>query len=341
MTTDLMDTEALLAPISSENPAGIDIRKDTSAQTLYRQAKQARANARGIERQQLQGNNLSSKTDWKNVYRLSVNILTTQAKDIEVATWLIEAGLRLHGFTGLSAGFKFTANLIEKYWEILYPLPDEEGLLTKVGPFIGLNGEDVEGSLIAPLALTPILEFENGTVLTLWHYQQARQNSEASKLEEIKAAIQVIPVETLKDVLNTLESCIAHFSQLVAILNEKCANQSPPSSRVFEQLRNCLECFRANTTTLVTEAPTKKEPIAPKIEAKPSIKIPTPREQALENLVAIAQFFRDTEPHSPLPYILERAVRWGKMALPDLLKELLQDESSKKQLNQLTGIEFK
>jgi type VI secretion system protein ImpA len=45
----------------------------------------------------------------------------------------MEAALRLQGFSGLSESFKLVANLIEKYWEIIYPFPDEEGIQTKKG----------------------------------------------------------------------------------------------------------------------------------------------------------------------------------------------------------------
>jgi len=56
-------------------------------------------------------------------------------------------------------------------------------------------------------------------------------------------------------------------------------------------------------------------------------------------LLEVAKFFRQTEPHSPLPYLLERVVRWGKMPLPLLLRELIQDDQSWSNLCNLTGIE--
>ena len=49
------------------------------------------------------------------------------------------------------------------------------------------------------------------------------------------------------------------------------------------------------------------------------------REHALIMLQEIAEFFRRTEPHSPLAYTLEQAVRWGRTPLPKLLEELIPD----------------
>ena len=42
-------------------------------------------------------------------------------------------------------------------------------------------------------------------------------------------------------------------------------------------------------------------------------------------LQEIAEYFRRTEPHSPLAYALEQAVRWGRTPLPKLLEELIPD----------------
>ena len=42
---------------------------------------------------------------------------------------------------------------------------------------------------------------------------------------------------------------------------------------------------------------------------------PQSRADALHGLAAVAQYFRHTEPHSPLAYLIERAIRWGEMPL--------------------------
>ena len=55
-------------------------------------------------------------------------------------------------------------------------------------------------------------------------------------------------------------------------------------------------------------------------------------------LKAVADFFRRSEPHSPLPFALEQAVRWGQMPLPQLLRELIPDEGARHNLFKLTGI---
>ncbi|MGL5094640.1 MAG: type VI secretion system protein TssA, partial [Planctomycetia bacterium] len=62
------------------------------------------------------------------------------------------------------------------------------------------------------------------------------------------------------------------------------------------------------------------------------------REDALRALQQIADYMRRTEPHSPVSYAVDQAVRWGRMPLPELLQELVDDDGSRKQMFRLVGI---
>jgi type VI secretion system protein ImpA len=62
------------------------------------------------------------------------------------------------------------------------------------------------------------------------------------------------------------------------------------------------------------------------------------REQAFQQLLQLAAYFRRTEPHSPLSYSIERVVRWGQMPLPELLNEIVTEENARNNLFWLAGI---
>lgn len=47
------------------------------------------------------------------------------------------------------------------------------------------------------------------------------------------------------------------------------------------------------------------------------------RKAALNLLSKLAEFFRKTEPHSPISYSLQQAIRWADLSLPELLEELV------------------
>jgi type VI secretion system protein ImpA len=58
------------------------------------------------------------------------------------------------------------------------------------------------------------------------------------------------------------------------------------------------------------------------IDPTPRGAAPSDRDAAYRALAEIAAFLRRVEPHSPTPYLIERAVRWGGMALPEVMADL-------------------
>ena len=62
------------------------------------------------------------------------------------------------------------------------------------------------------------------------------------------------------------------------------------------------------------------------------------RADALKRLDAVAEFFHKTEPHSPVSYLVQRAVRWGNMPLENWLQDVIKDETVLYQLRQTLGL---
>jgi type VI secretion system protein ImpA len=62
------------------------------------------------------------------------------------------------------------------------------------------------------------------------------------------------------------------------------------------------------------------------------------REDALKRLDEVAKWFRRTEPHSPLAYTLDEAVRRGRMTLPELLAEIVPDYATRSTILTSLGI---
>jgi type VI secretion system ImpA family protein len=63
------------------------------------------------------------------------------------------------------------------------------------------------------------------------------------------------------------------------------------------------------------------------------------REEAYALLAEIANFLARIEPHSPVPYLLQRAIAWGGMSLQELLPELLNDQSALKDVGHLLRLQ--
>ena len=355
----------LFKPISKENPVGSNLREDVSPQSLYYHIKDARTRARNIERKiQLGDQDLDAKADWKIVYDDAIEILTKHTKDIEVAVWLLESLIRRHSFAGLNLGFQLLYKLFDQYWETIYPLPDEEGVEARLAPLAGLNGEDLEGSLIQPISEVFITEGNTVGPFSLWEYQQSLEiekitdpKSLEKKIEQgsvmpesIKKAVSESSAKFYQQLNDNISECISSFKLLNRLLEEKCGRNAPSSSYTTQALEN----FQDHIRFILKDAPfvinTHNEIINNEIEKQvlnessselaysiSSNNIDS-RETALVLLIKIADFFKKTEPHSPIPYLLDRAVRWGNLPFPELLKEMINDEGARKSVYEMSGI---
>jgi type VI secretion system protein ImpA len=378
---DVLDFAKLTAPISPEKPAGNDPRLNPSPTSLYFKIKDDRRNACELERP---GSDKSP--DWIVVKQAAIKILAEQAKDLSVSAYLIEAMIRLEGFAGLRDGLRLTRELVEKYWDGLYPMADgpdlarekelrakpdltpeekeelqtlsEENRSTRLAPLIGLNGHESDGTLIAPIARVPITDVTSLGQLALAQYnegnfikkmadpkaQQQKIDAGGITLDKFqKAVAETEPAFYLK-LVDDLNGALTELGKLGTTIDQRCDGKGPPISSIRTRLTECLDVVKevARDKLRVAAPPAdgaaKKDGEAkPGGPAAPAGAVQT-REQALESLLKVADFFRRTEPHSPLSYALDQIVRWGRMPLPELWTELIGDEAPRKSVFKQVGI---
>src|SRR5690606_9820464 len=120
----VIDLDALLAPISDENPGGDSLRYSG----IYDEIAEARR--ADIDVAQGEWQTELKTADYRKVVEVAVNALTTLSKDLQIAAWLGEALINLHGFAGLRDSLKLMAGLHENYWDGAFPVVednDQEG----------------------------------------------------------------------------------------------------------------------------------------------------------------------------------------------------------------------
>lgn len=351
-----MDITALSTPLSQDSPVGLDLRKDFSPHSLYHQVKDARNLARSLERQQLQENTEVNPTiAWQKVIELSQKIFTTYSKDLEICAWFIEALLRVYGFVGLRDGFIFARQLSEQFWDIIYPLPDEDGIFTRVAAFAGLNGIETDGALILPISNLPLTDGPNK--FNLWQFDQAQEVSRMSdpvkqskRIEDGAVVLKTIELEAAETseqfyraLIKTLNECLDQYKAFIAFLDLKCGSDSPPSSRIQNTISRCRDAtIHLSQFTKKTMEDNFIENDLVKTSGQLLNKVSEikfdKREEAFKTLLQIANYFETVEPHSPLSYLLQKVIRWGTLSLPQLLQELIKDDKVLDEVFVLTGI---
>jgi type VI secretion system protein ImpA len=66
--------------------------------------------------------------------------------------------------------------------------------------------------------------------------------------------------------------------------------------------------------------------------------VPRSREDAYRQLASIAEYLARYEPHSPVPYLIQRALEWGCKPLPILLRELMSSDADGQRLWTFLGL---
>lgn len=116
-----MDLEALLQPIPGRDPGGIDLRPTP----LYLQIREARREEEEVEQGVWKHD--FKKADYPQVVKLATEALKNKGKELQVVAWLAEALVHLEGFPGLTRGLDLTTGLLERFWDDVFPRPDEDG----------------------------------------------------------------------------------------------------------------------------------------------------------------------------------------------------------------------
>lgn len=349
------DLAALLAPIAGPAPAGADLRQDASPESLYFRLRDARGEARAAERASEAGGETVSPPEWRAVRELAIEALSRQTKDLEIAAWLSEALLRGDGLCGLAAGFRAMAGLAESFWDDYFPQPDEDGVAGRLAAVAGLNGIGRDGTLIQPLRRIVLFARPDGAPFEFWQYEQSREvagiGDAARRQQRLDAG--VLPFETVESEARAADP--ARFARLrdhaIAageawqtlgqILDGRAGADAPPTSQVrdlLDQIRQVADRFAppAESAPEAGAAPAA-QPVGVGAAVSVSGAMAT-REDALRALGEIAEFFRRTEPHSPLAYTLQEAVRRGRMTWPELLAEIVPDASSRSAILSSLGI---
>jgi type VI secretion system protein ImpA len=357
-----MDIAPLLIPVNASHPGGFDVSFSPDIDAIQ---EMRREDDPSLD----QGEWVTAvKTaDWARVARSCESILANKSKDLRVAGWLADAWARLRGYEGLADGLNLTAGLLNDYWDQLHPQPDEDDQEQRIGNLRWLATRVEQLVPLVPLVV------HGESRLTLLEIATARSKRLADAAGQ-QAAPQKNANDAPPDSGLTLElvwrdatsggreaarvrralvtQSRSALLRLQTVVQERLSDEAPSFVGPREALDAALdelkrlerECHLSDTQDedRTTERQTVSEPIhtasAGPNMPRMSQRIET-RQQALEQLRSVAAFFRDTEPHSPVAYLADKAVRWSKMPLHEWLRTVVKDGASLAHIEDMLGVD--
>lgn len=350
-----LDLDHLLEPISGEQPAGDYLAEDA----VYRQIEEKRREDDATLPQGVWTHELK-RADWPEVIRLCQDALGSRTKDLRIAAWMTEALVHVDGFAGAALGLRLIHGLCETFWESLHPLPDDGALDARLSPLIWLDTR-----LANALKRCTVTRPEDGQdspdlSWTEWEWALHLENLEqadptAAKeatsedritKEKFQLSIGLTPVSFYQELDQRLGQVEEARATLVESL-DRLAGKEAPSLRKLRQIVHDISRFsrrisneRSEEDELLDDTRTElDDDTVEGEEGGPRHRgALRSRAEAYRLLSLAADYLMRTEPHSPAPYLVRRAVTWGNMTLIDLYKELLAGGADLKSIYRLLGI---
>lgn len=358
----VIDLDALLNPITEEAPAGENLRYSG----LYDEVSEARRSDDGLNQGEWQTE--QKVADFRLVTNLVVPALTERSKDLQLAVWLCEALIKLHGFVGLRDSLDLLVGLQERFWDDLHPEIDEgdmEGRANAISWFDTSGGFAAKEAPITGVAGYSFIDWEDSRIFDIPENLDVLSTEDNAKYTQLKEQAEregrVTADLWRKEAAATrrafceqtnlvIEECFAGIAELNRVVEEKYdRNQAPGLSNLRKSLEDVHQQLKKLLEEKRLEEPDESDveegaegavaadgtPVAGGVATATGAI--NSRRDALRRLQDIADFFHKTEPHSPVSYLVQRAVKWGNMPLDSWLQDVIKDETILYQLRQTLG----
>jgi len=343
-----MDIDTLLHALPSASPAGEDMSFSTefdAIQALRRQDDPTLSQGEWVT---------DLKTaDWPGVARLCEQLLATRTRDLRVAAWLTEAQAHLQGYAGLVDGLGLVTRLCAEHWPHLHPLPEDGEYELRIGSLVWLLAQ-----VVTLARAMPVLQLA-GASISLRDMDAARLLQQALErggdgpppategkltMDQVARALRETPAVQVALARDAARQLHAGLVQLQGVVDGHLGADGPGFAAAKQAAEDAVDALErlarevgADAGSAAPTTATAGTP-APGVVADASGPLAN-RAQALAQLRQVADFFRRTEPHSPVAYLADKAARWGEMPLHAWLRAVMKDPGALSQLEDLLGVE--
>lgn len=348
-TPETVDIAAMLQPLGDAAPCGADL----AGEGPYMEIKEAR---REDVMPQGEWQREAKTASFGRVVDVASKALTSQTKDLRLVGFLTEGLVNEYGFAGLRDGARLLREMQEKFWECLYPVVEDGDLEAR-----GKALEWANANLIAPLK-SVVLTAGDGREYSWfqWNEGKVTDNLERQDIDrynaaiasgrlrgaEFEAAFLATPRIFYEGLWEDVDAASREVGALIQFVVDQYKAQVPRLSELQQAMQDCRDLVetlvkrkRELEPDLIEEAVTGgATSTAGGSGGGPLTLEPRDRPDALRRLNAVAAFFRRTEPHSPVAYLVQRAVKWAEMPLESWLQDVIGEDKALATIKHTLGI---
>lgn len=343
-----MNQEDLLSPFAGAQPCGEDLSFSTEFDQI---AEMRREDDPTLD----QGEWVTTLkvADWTGVAELCTRLLRERTKDLRLGMWLTEASALTQGYTGMHHGLQLCTQLCERFWADLHPQADGGDMEERIGNIAWLLQR-----LVGLADTRPVVRTRQGSPYSLqdWRASKLTESDSADKVtpEQFKRALNDTPREQLQANLEALRAAQAQLLTWQTVIDQHLGDNGPgfvAAKEALAQALHDLERLAREAGVFDDHAAASNDSngsgdhtdtTADSTDAGAATRQGGPlrsRAQALQQLREVAAYFRRTEPHSPVAYLAEKAVKWGDMPLHEWLRKVVKDQGAMAHLQELLGLD--
>lgn len=335
------------APLAADSPAGPNLEYDARMMELEE--------ASTPEPEHSIGDSVIPATppDWRAVEKQAAALMA-ETRDVRVVVIWTIARLANAGLQGLLDGLEIIRSLAADMWDAHWPQPDDGDVqerisaLTRLSPVPG--SFDADPTVLHLLLEAPLTASPAFGGLGLASLREAKDSSDAQRT--MTAALMDTPAEKVEATAAT----VAALKDTLAAIRDIYAEhaQGTPDFRMVQDLLKEMQLFldsrpqpapaaadpapaaapaeEVPAAAAPADAPAAAAPAAS--QAVPAATVPQAaplpvsataiqgRQQAVEQLRLLCEWFETNEPSSPVPYFLRRAIRCVGASFMDIMEDI-------------------
>ncbi len=340
-----LDINTLLQPISDDLPCGEDMQFSSEFDAIRDMRRSDDPTLdQGVWVRDLKVANFAG------VLHACSQLLGTRTKDLRLCGWLTEACARLDGFAGLAQGLEATRQVCETFWDGIYPQADGDDQEERIGNVNWLLKQIEELGATLPLTTTQDQALGRRVIEAARATQASDQDDDRrQQADEVQTALQKMPGPLVLKQIESVQQALHSLDGLRTVIDERLGLDGPSFAGARQSLEDTEHLLKriakekGLSTATVTQESAQATNTDPGVVQSPLVASApgelTHRSQALAQLRAVADFFRRTEPHSPVAYLADKAARWGEVPLHQWLRTVVKDPQVLGNLEELLGVE--
>lgn len=331
INTVMFSLDDINRPMAGPEPAGWDLALTGEILELELLAKPVPVT--NMDGKRVAGDFSVHDPDWSKLQAKCEELLQ-RSRDLRVAMFYCAALLRVHRFLGFSHGLEIVRRMMRASEYRAYPqleAGDRSAFFERWFTIVALGAPyKQEGDLLRIIEGIRTLPLSKNksfpcSYLDVVAARNQSNGADSATIERLRNGWETAPTAERSETGALLTSALRALAEIEEALLEQTPEEfvpvggsTKPLALVVREIGGLLEFVNGSVSRSAATS------VEVKVEAAISVEIRT-RDDAIRLLQQAAEFFRKTEPSSPIPYFVDRAIRLVDRNFMGLLSDLVPD----------------